>query len=207
MNKKFLEKILYGFLALGILGVLYVFYLETHKVEFARSRQLASLLFDEVPLTLQERTKEENCEPRGFLPDPECTPGAIFEKATLEEICTSGYTKKVRNVSTKTRKKVYAMYNIHYPVPTGSYELDHFIPLALGGNNDIANLFPESAKPSPGFKEKDVVEVYLYQEVCAKRIDLSAAQSQIVKDWVMIYNNLSPETISAIKNKYKSWSN
>lgn len=148
------------------------------------------------------RTKSAGCVLRGPLPDRACTPGAIFEDATVERICVRGYTKTVRNVSTKLRKQVFAEYGISYPQPRGAYEVDHLIPLAIGGSNDIANLFPEAADPPPGFHEKDVVEVYLQQEVCSGRVALPAAQKQVAEDWLVVYDNLTPEEIRAIKKKY-----
>ncbi len=147
-------------------------------------------------------TKSSNCKVKGPLPDHSCTPGAIFKNATVEQICVPGYTKTVRNVSTKLRQKVYAEYGIAYPQPRGAYEVDHLIPLALGGSNDIANLFPEAAEPILGFHEKDIVEVYLQQEVCARRVSLPIAQRQIALDWTVVYNNLTQEEILAIKKKY-----
>ena len=157
--------------------------------------------------TLNIATKDTGCTIQGPLPDSACTPGAVFADATPAEICVPGYTKQVRSVSTKLKKQLYAAYGIAYPPPTGSYELDHLVPLALGGSNDAANLFPEAASPTPGFKEKDVVEVYLYGEMCAGHIDLAAAQAQIAHNWVAVYQALDPSDIASLKAKYPSWSN
>ena len=143
----------------------------------------------------------------GPFPDRACTPGAVFPDATVEQICVKGYTKTVRNVSTALRKKVFEEYDIEYPQPRGAYEVDHLVPLALGGSNDIANLFPESAKPTPGFHEKDVVEVFLQQEVCSGRAALSASQRQIVTDWLAVYEKIPLEEIQAIKKKYGGYTN
>ena len=52
------------------------------------------------------------------------------------------------------KEQVYAEYGI-VSHTTGEYEVDHFVPLELGGSNDISNLFPEAASPKPGFHEKD----------------------------------------------------
>ena len=176
--------------------------------EKAVREHLAALLSDsgEAP-GFGERSKTSDCLARGPLPDPECTPGSIFSVAQLEEICVPGYTKTVRNVSLKMRKAVFAEYGIGYPQPQGSFEVDHLIPLALGGDNDIANLFPEAAEPRPGFKEKDIVEIYLYEEACAMRVSLPVAQARIAANWLEIFKNLPPDRIEAIKNKFKSWSN
>lgn len=202
------KNILWGTLIVASWLVMYGAYYEAHKGEVAQKSRLAVLLTNrQSPPEIKEPVKFSDCHISGPLPDPECTPGEVFDQTSLETMCVSGYTKTVRKVSNSTKKKVYAMYGIDYPPLYGSYELDHLIPLALAGNNDVANLFPEAADPYPGFKEKDVVEIYLYQEACAGRIDVSVAQSQIAKDWVAIYNNLSPAVITAIKNRYKSWAN
>ena len=153
------------------------------------------------------QTKMVDCVLRGPLPDLECTPGAVFEDATREIVCTFGYTKKIRNVSTKMRKRGYASYNIPYPQERGAYEFDHLIPLALGGNNDMANLFPEAAYPKPGFKEKDAVEMYLRQEVCEGRITIDFAQRLIADDWTVVYYSLSEKQIIELKNLWKGWAN
>ena len=148
---------------------------------------------------------KQHCTLNGALPDHECTPGAVFPEATKDIICISGYTKKVRNVSVATKKKIYVAYGIVYPQATGSYEADHLIPLELGGSNEVANLFPEAGAPTPGFHEKDLVENYLHQEVCAGRIDLASAQKQIANDWLAVYNQLMPEQIRELRSQYSSW--
>src|SRR5438477_4209833 len=35
---------------------------------------------------------------RGKLPDFHCTPGSAFRNVTADEVCTTGYSKRVRNV-------------------------------------------------------------------------------------------------------------
>jgi competence protein ComEC len=178
-----------------------------HLSDVKSARQLKALLVDVPPQPFIQdlKTKSADCHANGSLPDRACSPGAIFPNATVAQICVSGYTKTVRNVPLSLRKKVFAEYGISLPVPFGSYENDHIIALELGGSNDIANLYPESAKPAPGFHEKDVVENYLHQEVCEGRVALSVAQKQIATDWTLVYNNLSREEITTLKNKFRSW--
>ncbi len=202
------KKIVLAILSVGVLGVLYSAYLLTHKVETAQTNQLAALLsvLPEEQLLLDGVQKSADCQIQGSLPDHGCSPGAIFQDATKEEICVPGYSATVRKVSTSLKKKVFAEYGILYPVPFGSYEVDHVIPLAIGGSNDIANLFPEASDPYPGFKEKDVVENYLHEEVCASRVALNVAQVRIANNWLEIYNNLDPKIVRDFKNKYHNWS-
>jgi hypothetical protein len=154
---------------------------------------------------LGARTKETDCQVRGPLPDPDCTPGAVFAEATPDIICVSGYTKTVRDVSVSLKKKVYTEYGLAYPQARGTYEADHLIPLELGGNNDIANLFPEVDEPRPGYHEKDLVENYLNHEVCAGRLSLAAAQQQVAKDWTVVYHGLTPDQITELLEEIKKY--
>jgi hypothetical protein len=85
---------------------------------------------------------------------------------------------------------------------TGAYELDHLIPLELGGNNDPANLFPEAASPQPGFHEKDLVENYLNHEVCAGEMPLSFAQEQIASDWLTVYDTLTLAQLQELRSEF-----
>jgi len=126
---------------------------------------------------------------RGALPDPHCTPGAVFRSATTRQICRSGYTKRVRHVTAATKRKVFARYGITSH-PTGAYEVDHLIPLELGGSNAIRNLFPEAASPRPGFHQKDRLEDALHRRVCSGQMSLRAAQKAIATDWLAAYHRL-----------------
>ncbi len=153
------------------------------------------------PLILGVRSKTEHCAVSGALPDHDCSPGAVFPAATVYQICVQGYSRSVRAVTVKLKKQIYASYDIAYPQPTGSYELDHLIPLELGGSNDAANLFPEAAAPKPGFREKDLVENFLHNEVCAGSRNLTTAQMQIAENWRAVYDSLTPEQIAALKQE------
>jgi hypothetical protein len=140
-------------------------------------------------MVLGIRTKTMDCIVQNSLPDKECTPGAVFSHITKDEVCTSGYSSNVRNVSIKTKDAVYREYGIISHEP-GEYEVDHLISLELGGSNDIANLWPESADPRPGYHEKDKVENYLHDEVCSGRMNLQEAQSKIANDWLEVYKEI-----------------
>ena len=135
------------------------------------------------------QTKTSGCQVQGALPDPGCTPGAIFPNATKDQICQSGYASSVRNVPTSEKDAVYAEYSItsHY---SGEYEVDHLVSLELGGSNDIANLWPEAASPTPGFHQKDQVENYLHDQVCSGAVSLQQAQIEIATNWLQIYQQM-----------------
>ncbi len=164
-----------------------------------------ALFVDSGPFVPEYRTQTEGCVAQNSLPDPDCTPGAIFPDITLEKICTSGYTKTVRDVSTSLKKQAYRSYTIPYPQPFGTFELDHYIPLTLGGSNDIANLWPFAADPRPGFIEKDLTVNYLRRKVCAGEISLAAAQRAITTPWVEVYTSIPESEKAELKRLYPSW--
>jgi hypothetical protein len=75
-----------------------------------------------------------------------------------------------------------------YGEPTSlrsTVELDHLIPLELGGANDVSNLWPEiSDEPGQGFhNSKDQVENSLKKAVCAHHIAIADAQNAIATNW------------------------
>jgi hypothetical protein len=138
---------------------------------------------------LGKQTKTSACVAHGGLPDSACTPGAIFANATVQEICTPGYSSSVRNVPFSEKDQAYAEYGIHSHY-AGQYEVDHLVPLELGGSNDIANLWPEAASPTPGFHQKDEVENYLHDQVCSGAMSLKDAQIEIATNWLAVYNRM-----------------
>lgn len=206
---------LFLFAGACLLTLLVLLYAPPSGVSGEQKKMLALLSAYAQDPALDAPGKTAPCSVNGALPDHACTPGAVFAEATPDVICVVGYTKTVRNVSLKLKQQIYDAYGIVYPQPTGSYELDHLVPLELGGNNDAANLFPEAAatasggapQNAAGFKEKDLVENYLHQEVCAGLMPLPQAQKIIAEDWLAVYDALSSATISALKAQYRSWAN
>jgi hypothetical protein len=86
---------------------------------------------------------------------------------------------------------MFQAYGLPYPEPRGSYELDHLIPLELGGANSLDNIWPEAAEPTPGFHEKDWLENYLHKQVCGGNLALTTARWLIARDWVSAYRRLA----------------
>ena len=134
--------------------------------------------------------------PPGVLPRHDLTPGTIDPRVTQSNIrntiCRRGYTSTVRPPFEYTNAMKHRLMRI-YEV-TGSihdYELDHLIPLELGGcPNCEANLWPEPRNVFPGAREKDEVENYLHDQVCSGRMPLAEAQQQIAADWYAVYRRM-----------------
>lgn len=129
------------------------------------------------------------------LPDPRCTPGAINPQVTVDILTDSAYgTKCIRNKTTSETKKkqVYSWYGLKRPIhntgETQVCELDHLVPLELGGADTLDNLWPQCG-PSEAklreryFKKKDLVENFLAAQVKQGRMTLKEAQEGIATDW------------------------
>ncbi len=58
----------------------------------------------------------------------------------------------------------------------------------------MANLWPEAAKPRPGYHEKDRVENFLHKQVCDGKMSLEEAQKQIATNWLDVYKRLPKTT-------------
>ena len=134
-------------------------------------------------------------------PDNHLTPGAIAT-TTPDRICPHVDRKlEAARPSSADKARVYRAYHLDYPQPTGKYELDHLIPIELGGApNDPANEWPEpntTVDPaaikrwgfSPAFihNPKDLLEAVLHREVCDGRVPLGEAQQAIASDWPAAY--------------------
>ena len=123
---------------------------------------------------------------RGRLPDRRCTPGSIDPDVTQADlgstICKRGWTRTVRPPESQTERFKYDVAYPAYRTPGSERtELDHLVPLELGGSNDATNLWPEYP-PAPN--PKDSVENALNAAVCDGRVSLTAAQNAIASDWL-----------------------
>lgn len=123
---------------------------------------------------------------KGQLPDPRCTSGSIDPIVTQANIrstiCKKNWTTTVRPPESQTEAFKYDIAYPAYDTPKSEEtELDHLLPLELGGSNDATNLWPEYP-PSPNPKDK--VEDALNIAVCEGRVSLAAAQDAIASDWM-----------------------
>jgi hypothetical protein len=144
---------------------------------------------------------------RGKLPDVRCTPGSIdpaVTQATIRStICRSGWTVRVRPPESQTERAKYHVAYPAYAIPGGAVsELDHLVPLELGGSNDITNLWPELGRvPNP----KDTIENALNHAVCAGRVSLAAAQNAIASDWLTAESRLGLTSSGGGHNGGGAW--
>jgi hypothetical protein len=135
---------------------------------------------------LAARTKTRSCT-LGVNPDRRCSPGAYYSGLTKAVLCSSSFRAgAIPGVDDATRSAVEREYGL--PARHGStLKVDRIVPLALGGSNDIANLFPQKASSHSGAPAKDKLESKLHTMVCAGQMGLRAAQRGIASNWHALY--------------------
>ena len=134
------------------------------------------------------------------LPDPARTPGALNPAVTAASIdatiCRPGWTRTIRpprEYGAALKRRLIAEYGYADRRPA-HYELDHLVPLSLGGAAaDPRNLWPEPLDPPDGFgaAKKDGLELALWRRVCAHAMTLDAARQAIAHDWRDAYAALA----------------
>jgi hypothetical protein len=105
-------------------------------------------------------------------------------QATVEStICAPGWSRRVRPASGYTHHvKLDLLREFELPAEEiADFELDHRIPISLGGAPyDRANL---ELQPWDEAGDKDRKEVCLARAVCAGRLTLDEARDRIWRDW------------------------
>lgn len=119
------------------------------------------------------------------VPNPAFTPGATV-LLSGREVCGQTSVKN-KLVPLTLRRQVFAEYGIGAAEP-GAYEVDYLITPALGGADDIRNLWPESRGATVwNARVKDALEDHLRDLVCQGQLDLATAQHEIAGNWIEAY--------------------
>jgi hypothetical protein len=107
----------------------------------------------------------------------------VTQATIADTICKTGWTRTVRPyVAAMQAIKRDMLREIGEPIENRNrYELDHAIPLALGGAViDRRNLV---LQPWPEARQKDAIETCLSSAVCRGVVSLADAQEAIWRDW------------------------
>lgn len=147
-------------------------------------------------LLLGPRTRASGCR-RTALPDRRCSPGAYYAKLTTAVICSGGFrTSAIRNVPQTEKFSVEREYGMRAAYYGYSIEIDHIVPLELGGSNSIANLFPEPGSGRASYHLKDAAENRAKDWVCEGRLSLAAVRRGFATDWETLYRRLFGHAVS-----------
>lgn len=120
-----------------------------------------------------------------LLPDTRLTPGATHP-VTAEQICVGSGPAEARP-PLRLQQAVFHEYGMD-GAPAREYEVDHLITPALGGTDDIRNLWPESYTSTEwNAYVKDDLEDHLHDLVCGGKLDLATAQRDMASNWIQAY--------------------
>lgn len=133
---------------------------------------------------------------RGQLPDPACTPGSVGS-TDANMVCVPRFSVQRRPPTYNTDPvKTAAMLAYRIPIADRKrVELDHLVPLELGGSNDASNLWPQISDLSlvDEYNSKDQVENRVKLAVCRDQVPramcrdrgacLTLAQEAFARDW------------------------
>ncbi len=103
-------------------------------------------------------------------PNPEMTPGKLCEHGTKRYAQQITYCE--RNVSGGEKNAIIADYDQQLgfkirSMDRGDFKIDHFIPLSIGGSNDVENLWPQHKSV---YAYSDRLELLLFQAMEADTI-------------------------------------
>lgn len=170
-----MKKIL-SVLAIALAGVLLYAYAGHHQ-------------FGQVP-----SASDGHIGPAALYPDPTLSPGLIAtaDINELTQVSSCGTYSKCHRATTSQQKDQVRSEYPDCPTGAGQSEIDHIVPLALGGADDVQNLWCQPADNewngvNYGFHTKDALESYLASAVKRGDIAPDVAQGCILSDWVACY--------------------
>ena len=120
-------------------------------------------------------------------PDKNLTGGSV---RTGDRDAACGHARQNRGPMPQERRDEILR---RYGLPPGThpdYEIDHLIPLCLGGSDDPSNLWPQprrSIEETWNAEAKDRLERLMCNMVCDGRIDIATAQQAFATDWIAAY--------------------
>lgn len=115
-----------------------------------------------------------------ILPLPSLTPGVVNTNVTAALLRSPKFIKAARSVPESEKREVFQRYGIDWS-QRSKFEIDHYLPLCLGGMNTVSNLWPEHWNGIYGAHAKDRLEVYLHRKVNKGTISLQEAQDAFLK--------------------------
>jgi hypothetical protein len=119
------------------------------------------------------------------LPSRHLTPGKVSPAITVAQVCAPGFAAKAVPVPSTRARAVFAAYKIAWSGHS-AYQLDHLVPVSLGGSNATTNLWPQPHAAAASL-HKDQLENRLHALVCTGHLKLASAQKAIRSNWVSAY--------------------
>jgi len=140
---------------------------------------------------------------RASILPPRDVPGAVDPAITQGNIdatiCRPGYAKSARPAYSITGPLKRRLMDQQHPGESmADYELDHLIPISIGGAPlDMKDLWLQPRGGQANAGDKNVLAYVLWRLVCTHQVLLETAQRAISRDWTKAYQTYAtPENIS-----------
>ncbi len=177
------------FAALAIVGCIAYIYLTLKNLESTYYLRIAVICA--IGLCTVLMATSANASEYYYLPNSTLTPGDVAS-VNKEEVCNPAYPAKARDVSNSKKNAVYKRYGVTKDKCTKGCKIDHLIPLAIGGSNDLKNLWPHEYGADWTVYEKTRLEVRLRKAVCKENMPIEKAQQCIASNWTTCYEGFYP---------------
>jgi hypothetical protein len=119
------------------------------------------------------------------LPRRTLTPGSA-RSVQIADLCSSQDLDNDPPVSPSLEQAVFQEYGVP-PSSKKDYALDYLITPALGGVDNIQNLWPQPYSSTWNSRVKDQLEDHLHELVCQGKVQLATAQSDMASNWIAAY--------------------
>ena len=119
------------------------------------------------------------------LPLRSLTPGAA-RAVQIADLCSTQDLDNDPPVDPSLEQAVFKEYGLSASAEK-DYELDYLITPALGGVDNIQNLWPQPYSATWNARVKDQLEDHLHELVCQGKVQLATAQNDIASDWIAAY--------------------
>ncbi len=121
---------------------------------------------------------------QGAIPRGDLTPGAV---RFIDRANACLLSDNVPGIPDALKRQVLKEYGIS-EARADAYEIDFLITPALGGSDNVRNLWPEPYfHTSWNAHVKDALEDHFHTMVCSGKMDLPTAQREIAQNWVAAY--------------------
>jgi len=130
---------------------------------------------------------------------PGATDPAITQDNIDETICRPGYARSARPAYAITGPLKRRLMDAQHPGEAmADYELDHLIPISIGGAPlDRRDLWLQPRSGQANASDKNVLAYVLWRLVCTHQVPLATAQRAMSHDWTRAYQlYATPENIA-----------
>lgn len=128
------------------------------------------------------------------FPDADLTPGNAVPGVSAGTFCTRQYVADFRRPHFSTMASAFAGYGVSTH-ERDRYQVDHLIPVSLGGSNDTENLWPQPYAEPMGATQKDQLERQLTTMVCSGALGVLEARAAITTDWAAAFDRYVASTV------------